>query len=112
MQTAKRLGAIVLLIGTWLFLFYTLTFYTSLIMTPWDTAITRPDVGTWQHTLNDFFEAGARAARQFGAHFGECGAGTSRPASSSGACISIRGEQSNFWGFVDNRLLRCRHDQQ
>jgi hypothetical protein len=50
---------IVVLVLTWIILFYTLTFYTSLIMTPWDTAVTLPEVGTWQRSLNDFFEAGA-----------------------------------------------------
>ena len=59
MQLVKRWGMIVILVLTWIVLFYTLTFYTSLIMTPWDTAITRPEVGTWQRSLNDLFEAGA-----------------------------------------------------
>ncbi len=40
---------------TWLILFGILTFFTQLIMVPWDTAITQPELGTWQRTLNDFF---------------------------------------------------------
>ena len=59
MLAVKRWGMIMVLVLTWIFLFYTLTFYTSLIMTPWDTAVTRPEVGTWQRSLNDFFAAGA-----------------------------------------------------
>lgn len=59
MQWVKRWGMIAVLALTWVILFYTITFYASLIMTPWDTALTRPEVGTWQRSLNDFFEAGA-----------------------------------------------------
>jgi len=55
MQTAKRAGWLILLLLTWLILFYTLTFFTQLIMTPWDTALRMPEIGTWQRTLNDFF---------------------------------------------------------
>lgn len=52
----KRTGMAILLIGSWLILFFTLTFFTELIMAPWDTAIHLPEVGTWQRTLNDFFD--------------------------------------------------------
>ena len=55
MQTAKRAGWLLLLLLTWILLFYTLTFFTQLIMTPWDTALHMPEIGTWQRTLNDFF---------------------------------------------------------
>jgi len=56
MQTAKKLGSLALLVPTWLFLLFTLTLFTELIMAPWDTAIHLPEVGTWQRTLNDFFD--------------------------------------------------------
>src|SRR4051812_8059757 len=56
MSNAKRLGGFGLLILSWLLLFYTLTFFTQLIMAPWDATISMPNVGTWQRTLNDFFE--------------------------------------------------------
>ncbi len=52
----KRIGMTILLIGSWLLIFFTLTFFTELIMAPWDTAIHLPEVGTWQRTLNDFFD--------------------------------------------------------
>jgi len=39
---------------------YAVVMYTSmfalLLLVPWDVSFTRPDVGTWQRTLNDFFE--------------------------------------------------------
>ena len=56
MQTVKNLGLLALLVVTWLFLLFTLTLFTELIMAPWDTAIHIPEVGTWQRTLNDFFD--------------------------------------------------------
>lgn len=56
MHTATKLSLLALLALTWLFLLFTLTVYTELIMAPWDTAIHLPEVGTWQRTLNDFFD--------------------------------------------------------
>ncbi|HEX2906109.1 MAG TPA: hypothetical protein VHO69_04570 [Phototrophicaceae bacterium] len=47
-----------LLILTWVILFFTLAFFAQLILAPWDTALTQPALGTWQRTLNDFFESG------------------------------------------------------
>jgi hypothetical protein len=44
------------LIFTWVVIFFVLVFVTELTLAPWDTAIERPEVGTWQRTLNDFFE--------------------------------------------------------
>lgn len=41
---------------TWVIVFYVLLIATELVLVPWDTAITRPETGTWQRTLNDFFE--------------------------------------------------------
>ncbi|HLU09492.1 MAG TPA: hypothetical protein VK003_07475 [Oceanobacillus sp.] len=54
----KRWGMIAVLVLTWLILYYTLAFFTSLIMAPWDTALTRPELDTWQRSLNDLFETG------------------------------------------------------
>ena len=56
MQTALKLGWLALLVLTSLFLFFTLTVFTSLLMSPWDSAIDIPEIGTWQRTLNDFFQ--------------------------------------------------------
>ncbi|HLV35990.1 MAG TPA: hypothetical protein VKY59_12780 [Spirillospora sp.] len=41
---------------TWLLLFYTFVLLTTFILVPWDTAVVRPEPGTWQRTVNDFFE--------------------------------------------------------
>ena len=35
---------------------YIFSFFTLLALVPWDTAIARPEIGTWQRTINDFFE--------------------------------------------------------
>ena len=55
MQFAKRLLQVASLLLTWVALFFTLTFFTALVMAPWDTAVQIPEVGSWQRTLNDFF---------------------------------------------------------
>lgn len=52
----RRLIGIAALVLTWVMLFYSLLLVTELVLVPWDTAIHRPEVGTWQRTLNDFFE--------------------------------------------------------
>lgn len=31
--------------------------FSLLLLVPWDTSFVRPDVGTWQRTVNDFFES-------------------------------------------------------
>ena len=51
----KRIIASVALLMTWIIIFLWLTVLTQFIMVPWDTAITQPEIGTWQRTLNDFF---------------------------------------------------------
>lgn len=56
MKTIKTLAKFGLLSVCWLAIFFVLTFITELTLAPWDTAIHRPEVGTWQRTLNDFFE--------------------------------------------------------
>lgn len=58
MQTVIRIGLLGLLVVTWLAVFYTVSLFTELILAPWDTALVRPEIGTWQRTLNDFFENG------------------------------------------------------
>ncbi len=50
----RTAGAIVLLLS-WALLFFWLMIMTELIFAPWDTAVTQPEIGTWQRTLNDFF---------------------------------------------------------
>jgi hypothetical protein len=52
----KRTAGIVALLTSWALLFFWLMLATELIFAPWDTAVTRPEIGTWQRTLNDFFE--------------------------------------------------------
>ena len=52
----KRVAGFLTLLLSWLAVFWILAFLTELILVPWDTAITRPAVGTWQRTVNDFFE--------------------------------------------------------
>jgi hypothetical protein len=52
----RRTMGVVLLLLSWALLFFWLTIATELIFAPWDTAVTRPEIGTWQRTLNDFFE--------------------------------------------------------
>lgn len=51
----RRTAGIILLLSGWVILFFWLTFMTELVFAPWDTAITQPEIGTWQRTLNDFF---------------------------------------------------------
>jgi len=41
---------------SWVILVYVLWLMNIILLVPWDVAVTRPDVGTWQRTLNDFFE--------------------------------------------------------
>lgn len=57
MNLMKSLGKFGILIACWLVIFYVLTFITQLTLAPWDTAVERPAIGTWQRTLNDFFES-------------------------------------------------------
>ncbi len=46
-----------LLVGfSWLLLFFSFHLITEFVLVPWDTAVVRPEVGTWQRSLNDFFE--------------------------------------------------------
>ena len=47
------------LVATWGFIFITVAIFTQFIMAPWNDGIfTRPDIGTWQRSLNDFFYGG------------------------------------------------------
>ena len=55
MVRIKTMSQMSLLFLAWVALFYLVTFLTQLTLTPWDTAIDWPAVGTWQRTLNDFF---------------------------------------------------------
>jgi SNF family Na+-dependent transporter len=54
-QALKYTTGILCLIATWLALFFVLSFFTSLILAPWDTAIDMPEVGTLARTANDYF---------------------------------------------------------
>lgn len=59
----RRMGAgfifllgVVLLILSWRFLYGWLIPMTEGLLVPWDTTPTRPPTGTWERSLNDFFE--------------------------------------------------------
>jgi hypothetical protein len=54
-QTLKYATGILCLIATWLALFFVLSFFTELILAPWDTAVVIPEVGTIERSANDFF---------------------------------------------------------
>jgi hypothetical protein len=54
-QSFKYGVSILCLIATWLALFFVLSFFTELILAPWDTAIDQPEIGTLARTANDFF---------------------------------------------------------
>src|SRR5689334_14407116 len=54
-QYLKYALEITFLILTWLLLFVIITFFSSLFLVPWDTAITMPEVGTLARSANDFF---------------------------------------------------------
>jgi hypothetical protein len=56
MNRMRILVKISLLMLAWLAVFFILTMITDFTLVPWDTAIERPAVGTWQRSLNDFFE--------------------------------------------------------
>ena len=53
--TFKVLPILTVLISS-LMLSYLFSALTLLALVPWDTAIARPEIGTWQRTVNDFFE--------------------------------------------------------
>ena len=57
-KSLARLLKMAALLATWGFILFILAMFTEFIMAPWDTAITQPDIGTWQRTLNDFFDLG------------------------------------------------------
>ncbi len=52
----RKIIGLLLLVLSWIVIFYILRILTEFVFVPWDTAITRPEIGTWQRTLNDFFE--------------------------------------------------------
>jgi hypothetical protein len=58
MRAVKHTIVLALIALTWLAILFTATLFTELIMAPWDTAIVLPEVGTWQRTVNDFFDHG------------------------------------------------------
>jgi hypothetical protein len=50
------LGGTLFLAGTWYFLFLWIMGMTEGWLVPWDVVPGRPPLGTWQRTVNDFFE--------------------------------------------------------
>lgn len=54
---------IIILIVTWFFLFFFIKGIVEMLLVPWDTIQVqfRPEIGTWERSLNDFFEAGIGA---------------------------------------------------
>lgn len=57
MRFIKNIAMLTIVVITWVFLIQFFTVMSSWILTPWDTAIYLPDMGTWQRTLNDFFDS-------------------------------------------------------
>jgi hypothetical protein len=55
-QYLKYASELTFLVLTWLLLFVIISFFNSLFLVPWDTAITMPEVGTLARTANDFFD--------------------------------------------------------
>lgn len=53
---AFRIGGIIVLFTTWYLISIMLLTGTESWLAPWDTLRSRPPVGTWQRTINDFFE--------------------------------------------------------
>ena len=51
----RKIISLLLLVFSWSMVFFILMILTEFILVPWDTATTRPEIGTWQRTLNDFF---------------------------------------------------------
>ncbi|GAB5490907.1 MAG: hypothetical protein Phog2KO_11220 [Phototrophicaceae bacterium] len=44
--------------ATTIIIIYTLSIFSGFALVPWDTSTIRPEIGTWQRRLNDFFEVG------------------------------------------------------
>lgn len=55
---ATQLASYLILSGTWIVIFIMLIAVTEGRLAPWDTTQFRPSIGTWERTLNDFFEGG------------------------------------------------------
>ncbi len=55
-RLAVFIGGLVLLAGTWFFLFIWIAAMTEGTLAPWDVAPGRPPLGTFERSLNDFFE--------------------------------------------------------
>jgi hypothetical protein len=54
----KKLISISSLVWTWLLLFFIVRVYAEWAFAPWEAAVVLPSIGTWQRTLNDFFDIG------------------------------------------------------
>ncbi|NJL54325.1 hypothetical protein HC928_03435 [bacterium] len=57
-NTSNHTAAIIVLLISWITLFYLVNVLTEVTLVPYDTMpiSERPPIGTWQRTLNDFFE--------------------------------------------------------
>ncbi|MCC6617104.1 MAG: hypothetical protein IT320_26765 [Anaerolineae bacterium] len=56
MHVVKQIGLGALVIVALVPVFFVTALLTEFILVPWDTAITRPEMGTLARTVNDFFE--------------------------------------------------------
>jgi len=56
-KTVVFVGGTLLLVATWSFLFACIAAMTEAWLVPWDLTPFRPPLGTWERTVNDFFEA-------------------------------------------------------
>jgi hypothetical protein len=52
----RKLISLLLLLFSWMVVFFILMVLTEFPLSPWDTAIHQPETGTWQRTLNDIFQ--------------------------------------------------------
>ena len=52
----RKIISLLLLLFSWMVIFFILMVLTEFTLSPWDTAIHQPEIGTWQRTLNDFFQ--------------------------------------------------------
>lgn len=52
----RTIGGYISLLTTWYIIIVMLSAFTEGWLAPWDTQRTRPSLGTWERSVNDFFE--------------------------------------------------------
>lgn|GEM_PF-6192269 len=56
MRLIRNLIVLILVLASTAYIAWLFGIFNLLLLVPWDTALVRPEIGTWQRTLNDFFE--------------------------------------------------------